>query len=737
MAAPPEDSERARGKSQSAAGAIPASASGAAPVSAAGATPEDLSAGPPPTGRFSLRRFLFGAPKNPLDPSVFHHISLIAFFAWVGLGADGLSSSCYGPEEAFLALGEHRHLALYLALATALTVGIISACYIQLIRLFPHGGGGYQVVSKLIGEHAGTVAGSALVVDYILTIAISVASGVDAMMSFLPAPFLRYKLLTSCAFVILLSWMNLRGVKESVKVLFPIFLLFVITHVALIGFGIASNFGAMDVMINETAVETSRAFEGGTLIATLLLLMRAYCIGGGTYTGIEAVSTATGVLRAPVERTGRNTMIAMAISLAVTASGLIVCYLLYHVAHEPGRTLNATLIEAVSRDWTFAGISIGRPFLVTALLAEGAILFVASQSGFVAGPRVLAAMAVDGWVPRMFAYLSDQLVTQHGVVFMGVMSLLMVLVTGGNVKVLVILYSVNVFIGFTLSLAGLSRHWWKSRGALRGWRTKLGLSLVGFVLTATVLAFNLIVKFTHGAWVTVLLTGGLILFCLRVRAHYVKVARHLKDLDSTLGNLPPSLLHPPKAGPVKNGPAIMLVGRYGGLGVHCLLTVLRLYRELHDRYIFISVGEIDSSRFKGKDAVQELEESTAAQLEKYLRLARSLGLDAEIRYELATDPIPALEKICLDAGRGNPHSIVYAGQLVFQTEDTLSRFLHNQAAYTLQRRLVFQGQQMMILPIRVWETEKRAAPKGGAAARKKSVDSKAPGTNGEKRQPPP
>lgn len=729
MAAPTEGSESARENPRDDADAAPASAGETSPAVAASAVPDDPDAAPPP-GRFSLRRILFGAPKNPLDPRVFHHISLIAFFAWVGLGADGLSSSCYGPEEAFLALGEHRHLALYLALATALTVGIISACYIQLIRLFPHGGGGYQVVSKLIGEHAGTVAGSALVVDYILTIAISVASGVDALMSFLPAPLLRYKLLTSCAFVILFSWMNLRGVKESVKVLFPIFVLFVITHAALIGLGISTNIGAMEGMIDQTAAETHRAFEGGTLIATLLLLMRAYCIGGGTYTGIEAVSTATGVLREPVVRTGRNTMIAMAISLAVTASGLIVCYLLYNVSHEPGRTLNATLVETVSRDWNIAGFAIGRPFLVITLIAEGALLFVASQSGFVAGPRVLAAMAVDGWVPRMFAYLSDQLVTQHGIVFMGVMSLLMVLVTGGNVKVLVILYSVNVFIGFTLSLAGLSRHWWKSRGGVRAWRSKLALSLVGFVLTATVLAFNLVVKFTHGAWVTVLLTGGLILFCLRVRAHYVKVARHLKDLDSTLANLPPSLLHPVKAGPVKNGPAIMLVGRYGGLGVHCLLTVLRLYRELHDKYIFVSVGEIDSSRFKGKDAVQQLEESTQAQLEKYLRLARSLGLDAEIRYELATDPIPALEKICLDAGRGNPHSIVYAGQLVFQTEDTLSRFLHNQAAYTLQRRLVFQGQQMMILPIRVWETKKSATPKGGT--RRRPTDARAPRPNGGK-----
>lgn len=665
---------------------------------------------------FSLRRFLFGAPKNPLDPKVFHHISLIAFFAWVGLGADGLSSSCYGPEEAFLALGEHRYLAIYLAIATAMTVAIISACYIQLIQLFPHGGGGYLVVSKLLGERAGTVAGSALVVDYILTIAISVASGVDALLSFLPPEFRAHKLLIACAIVVLLSWVNLRGVKESVKILFPIFMLFVITHAALLILGITARGDELSMVMDKTAEETHAAFEGGAFLATLILLLRAYCIGGGTYTGIEAVSTSVGVLREPREKTGRNTMIAMAVSLAVTASGLLICYLLYDVAHEPGKTLNASLIEAVAADWRIGGFAIGGLFLVLALVSEGALLFVASQSGFVAGPRVLAAMAVDGWIPRLFAYLSDQLVTQHGVLFMGVLSLVMLLVTGANVKDLVILYSVNVFVGFSLSLLGLSLHWWRARATVARWGWKLALSSVGVALTSLVLVFNLVFKFTHGAWKTVILTGALIFVCSRVRAHYAKVARHVKDLDSTLANLPPSLLHPPKASSSQKGPAIMLVGRYGGLGVHCLLTVLRLYRELHDRYVFVSVGEIDSSRFKGKDEVKALEVSTAAQLDKYQRLARSLGLESEVRYELATDPIPALERICLEAGRGNPHSIVYAGQLVFQTEATLSRFLHNQAAYSLQRRLVFQGQQMMILPIRVWEPKKRAAPKGGARA---------------------
>jgi hypothetical protein len=408
-------------------------------------------------------------------------------------------------------------------------------------------------------------------------------------------------------------------------------------------------------------------------------------------------------------------MIAMAVSLALTASGLLICYLLYDVGHQPGRTLNASLAEAVSQGWSFLGQPIGQPFVIATLLAEGALLFVASQSGFIDGPRVLASMAVDGWVPRRFAYLSDRLVTQHGVAFMGLLSVVMILVTGGNVKVLVILYSVNVFLVFTLSQLGMIIHWWQVRATTSGWMWRLGVNAVGLSLTATVFLFNLFVKFFHGAWVTALLTGGFIFLCTRVKRHYGGVRRHLKELDATLANLPPNLLHPPKATAEHKGAAIILVGGYGGLGVHTLLNVIRLFGALHDRYIFACVGEIDSSRFKGRDEVEGLRKSTTEHLEKYLRLARNLGLNAEMRMSLATDPIPALEAICLEVGKQYPRSVVYAGQLLFQEEGALSRFLHNQAAFALQRRLIFQGQQMMILPIRVWEPKKGAKKKGTRA----------------------
>src|SRR5512144_1369562 len=163
-----------------------------------------------------LGRMVFGTRKDPLSPTIFHQFSLIAFLAWVGLGADGLSSSCYGPEEAYLALGDERFLALFLVLATALTVFVISASYSQIIELFPSGGGGYLVATKLLGPLPGLVSGCALVFDYVLTIAISIASGADAIFSFLPPWLQPFKLEAAVAAVLMLILLNLRGVKESV-----------------------------------------------------------------------------------------------------------------------------------------------------------------------------------------------------------------------------------------------------------------------------------------------------------------------------------------------------------------------------------------------------------------------------------------------------------------------------------------------------------------------------------------
>ena len=177
-----------------------------------------------------LKTLIIGDARSPHDRTIFHKLSLIAFFAWVGLGSDGLSSSCYGQEEAFRALQAYPYLGIFVALGSVLTIFVISASYSQIIELFPSGGGGYLVASKLLSPTFGMFSGCALIVDYVLTITVSVASGADAVFSFLPVEWYPYKLEFAIAGIAVLTLLNLRGVKEAVAPLIPIFLIFVITH---------------------------------------------------------------------------------------------------------------------------------------------------------------------------------------------------------------------------------------------------------------------------------------------------------------------------------------------------------------------------------------------------------------------------------------------------------------------------------------------------------------------------
>ncbi|HYR27413.1 MAG TPA: amino acid permease, partial [Thermoanaerobaculia bacterium] len=217
-----------------------------------------------------VQRKILGERRDVSDPHALHKISLIAFLAWVGLGADGLSSSAYGPEEAFRALGEHHYLALALAVATAITVLILSASYSGIIQQFPSGGGGYVVASQLLGPRVALVSGCALVVDYVLTITVSVAGGGNAVFSFLPPSLAHWKLPAEVATIVLLIALNLRGVKESVKVLTPIFLIFLATHILLIGYSIFTHLDAVPEVTQRLSDEYSAGMAtlgfGGMLL---------------------------------------------------------------------------------------------------------------------------------------------------------------------------------------------------------------------------------------------------------------------------------------------------------------------------------------------------------------------------------------------------------------------------------------------------------------------------------------
>jgi len=657
-----------------------------------------------PWDRF--KKLIIGGEKNVRDPRIFHRLSLIAFFAWVGLGADGLSSSNYGPQEAFLSLGDHRHLALYLAVMTALTVITISLSYSQIIELFPTGGGGYVVSTKLLGPAFGLISGCALVVDYMLTISISISSGVEAILSFLPPGAFQYKLTFILVITLALVLLNLRGVKESVTVLTPIFLFFFVSHVGLILYGIFSHVSATPTLFVDTIRETRQGIQQLGFGAMAFILLRAYSLGGGTYTGIEAVANGLQILRPPRVKTGKKTMLLMAASLSFTAGGLLVCYLLTNVQHVAGKTLNASLIETLIGTWTIAGFPLGVWLLGIILVSEGAILFVAAQTGFIDGPRVLGNMAIDSWVPNRLMHLSERLVVQNGIIFMGAAAFLILLITRGSVQTLVVMYSINVFLDFSLAQLGMCVHWIKSPGSPHRGK-KLAINLIGFLMSVSILAVTVGIKFKEGGWITLVITLSFIIVCLLIRRHYNQVKDMMRRLDDVLAQVQTtSGKHAP---PVRNDAAptaVLFVRNFGGLGIHSFLNIHRIFPNYFKNFVFISVGVVDWQSFKGAEEVKNLETHLADELKKYVRMANGFGFHAESIQSVDIDTLEFVEERSEEIQKKYNKAVFFVGKLVFEEENLFTRFLHNQTAFSIQRILQFKGIPSIILPIRVIKTVK-------------------------------
>jgi amino acid transporter len=655
----------------------------------------------------TLRRWVVGEKRDVTDPEIFHHVSLAVFLAWVGLGADGLSSSAYGPDEAFRALGPHTHMAILLVLMTAVTIFVISIAYSNLIQHFPGGGGGYLVATKLLGPNAGVVSGCALLVDYVLTISVSIASGCDAFWSFLPLSMHPYKLAFEIAALCFLIVLNLRGVKESVTFLMPIFMLFVVTHVFMIVYAIGSRVTGLPAVFSGAAHEFHASVSILGFAPVMFILLRAYSMGGGTYTGIEAVSNGVGMLREPRVKTGQKTMMLMATSLAFTAGGILFGYLLTNAAPVEGQTMNAVLLDKLFGTWNMGGFGIGRALVIVTLISETALLMVAAQTGFLDGPRVLANMAVDSWMPHGFAQLSDRLVTKNGIYIMGVAAIGTLLYTGGNITTLVVMYSINVFITFSLTELGMARHWILERAREPKWKSQLAIHGTGLIMCLNILLVTLYEKFAEGGWVTTVCTGALIAFCFWLRSHYRMVHTGLKQLDEVLGSLPaPDMPEGANQNMNRQAPtAVLTVANFSGFGMHHILSIQRLFPNYFKNFIFVSVGVVDSGNFKGAEEISKLDQQTRANLEKYVDWCRRHGLDADYRMAIDTEAVKRVTEICHKIAREFPRAIFFTGKLIFKEESWYQKFLHNDTANAIQRELQFDGLQTIILPIRAQTTK--------------------------------
>mgnify|MGYP000731127123 CR=1 FL=1 len=547
----------------------------------------------------------------------------------------------------------------------------------------------------------GLVSGSALVVDYVLTIAISIAAGVDALFSFLPSSWSWFKIEVEVLVILVLMTLNLRGVKETIRFLLPIFIGFIVSHVFLIIYGIARQSTHMDELIPTTMTQVTDLSQEVGWLGVVALFLRAYAMSGGTYTGIEAVSNSVNLLAEPRVRTGKWTMFYMALSLSFMAAGIILLYLLWSVEPVDGRTLNAVAFGAILHDWQWGDWDAGHSFLVFTLLMEAGLLFVAANTGFLGGPAVLANMANDYWVPRRFMQLSDRLVTKNGVLLMSGAALALLIWTQGNVGLLVVLYSINVFMTFAITLLGLCVYWWRNRRVKSNWLIRFSLSAWGFVITSSILLVLLVEKFDQGAWLSVVVTGALIMICALVYRHYRQVQQRLGELDEILTNLPaPSAQTPPPLN--KNAPtAIFFVSSYRGVGIHSLLNAQRMFPGYFENFVFLSVGVVDDSKMKEDRTLDEFKLGVEAQLQKYVDFCHTHGLPAAGYSAYGTDPVEAAVKLADQTLQEFPRAMFFAGTLIFKEENWLTRLLHNHTALAIQRHLHLKGVQLIIMPMLV------------------------------------
>ena len=397
-----------------------------------------------------VRRTLIGRPRNIKDPSLFHKLRPDPHPGLDRLGADGLSSASYGPEEAFKALGAHTYLAVFLALATALTVFIISYAYSRIIEYFPSGGGGYIVATQTLGEKAGVVSGCALLVDYMLTITVSIVSCGDAIFSFFPAPFQEYKIPFEILAIVILVVLNLRGIKESVTFLAPIFLVFVCTHLFMIGYGIFSHLPQI--------VPVVQGIRGGFQAGDRDPGDGRHGppVPEGVLHGRRDVHRDRGRLQRPPDPPGapgpqRQEDHGLPVDLPGLHGGRASSSATSSWTSRPSPGRPST--PSWPRPSSEAGDS-GRSWPWSRSSPRGRSSSSAAQAGFVDGPRVMANMAVDYWFPRRFASLSDRFTIQNGVLLMGGASVLLLLYARGSIPTLVVMYSINVFLTFSLSELG-------------------------------------------------------------------------------------------------------------------------------------------------------------------------------------------------------------------------------------------------------------------------------------------
>ena len=606
-------------------------------------------------GRFyqGMRRFLFGERLSS-DQEASERLSVKTGLAI--MASDNISSSAYATEEAMRVLALTGTAALALTMPIAIAVCIVLAVVIlsesRVIRAYPNGGGSYIVAKDNHGVIAGLIAASALLIDYVLTVAVSSAAGIAAISSFVPAMH-DNRVIWGVALIALITLGNLRGIREAGVLFAAPTYVYVLSLYALIAVGIF-KLATGDPIIAATPPDPFDA--AGVDVLTALLVLRAFASGSVGLTGSEAVANGVPNFKPPEPKNAVTTLVLMGAMFGTLFIGLT--YLATTIGIQPDRAE----LETVNSMLTRSIVGAGTPFYYIVQVATAIILALAANTGFTGFPRLASVLADDRFMPRQFAFRGERLAFSFGILALALTSMLVLVAFSGSVTKLVPLYTIGVFVAFTLSQSGLVRRWIRLRN--KGWRTSVFINGFGTVVTGTVLVVVAVTKFEHGAWMVLVVMPVLVALLYGINRHYTSVADAL------------TLVRPDEPLPVMKPPVVLVpVARLD----RSTLQALSFARSISPsvRAVHIATTSESAEQFR----------------ERWMRWTRDIPIDViESPYRSLLQPLLRyIERI--DERDDRPITIVLAE---FVPRNWWEWILHSQTALRLKLALLFRPNTIVI-----------------------------------------
>jgi amino acid transporter len=564
------------------------------------------------------------------------------------LSSDALSSVAYATEEILkvLVLAGSGVIggSIWVALAITLLLLIITLSYQQTIRAYPNGGGAYIVAHENLGLYPGLVAAAALMIDYVLTVTVSIASGVDNLTS-IPAlqPLRHYSVELCLLFIGLIMLANLRGVRESGRIFMVPTYAFVVSVFIMIGVGFFKQFTGQ---IHASSPVIHAAEPLG-----LLLILRAFSQGCTALTGVEAISNGVPAFKPPEWKNARITMLYMGLILGCMFLGITHLANAYYIVPNPQETVISQLAHNIfGHGWFYNVVQI----------ATLLILLLAANTSYADFPRLSSLLARDGFAPRQLALLGERLVYSNGIILLSLFGAALIIVFKGSVDRLISLYALGVFTSFTLSQAGMVRHWFKERAP--GWQPRAFMNGLGSITTAVVLLVILQTKFLAGAWIVAVAIPLIVSLFLAIHRHYQHVAQRL-----SIQGLPPRGYIPRPKPEVVTHPAVVIVGQLNRGTVEALDYARTIADEIVAVHVDIGVTEPEKLREKWRQ------------------------LESDIPLEIIDSPYRALIEPIVDfiSRFEELHRGVFTTVIIptFVPRNWWEGFLHNQTALFLRNAL--------------------------------------------------